>query len=39
VELPSFPLWVLSVKMSLDVNREAWVRALKQVCVASLAEK
>jgi tetraacyldisaccharide 4'-kinase len=39
VALPRLPLWVLSVKMSLEVNREAWVRALKQVCVASLAEK
>jgi tetraacyldisaccharide 4'-kinase len=39
VERPRLPLWVLAVKMSLDVNREVWVRTLKSIGQASMAEK
>lgn len=38
LELPRFPLWVLAVKMSLEANREAWVRTLKSIGLAALAE-
>ncbi len=36
---PGAPLWVLAVKMSLEWNREAWVRVLRGVPSASLAER
>ncbi|HUG37322.1 MAG TPA: tetraacyldisaccharide 4'-kinase [Candidatus Limnocylindrales bacterium] len=38
IELPGFPVWVLAVKMSLETNREVWVRILKGIGLASLAE-
>jgi hypothetical protein len=34
-----FPVWILSVKMILDLNREAWVRALREVSSTSLAQR
>jgi len=37
--LPDLPLWILSVKMSLEQNRDAWVRALRGVSAAALAER
>ncbi len=37
--LPRLPLWVLTVRMVLDVNREAWVQALRDVCLPSLAKR
>jgi len=36
---PDLPLWILSVKMSLEQNREAWVRELRGVSAAALAER
>lgn len=36
---PDMPLWVLCVKMSLEQNREAWVRELRGVSAAALAER
>lgn len=33
------PVWILSVKMILDLNRDAWVRALREVSSTSLAQR